>query len=50
VLRYYGEGKAADVRRSLASELGVSMTALRLRAHRTRLQLERCVSACRARR
>jgi DNA-directed RNA polymerase specialized sigma24 family protein len=48
VLRYYGDGKLADVRRRLGEELGVSMTALRIRAHRLRMQLERCVLACRA--
>jgi len=49
VLRYYGDGKAADVRRALADELALSMTALRIRAHRIRLQLEKCVTACRGR-
>lgn len=46
VLRYYGEGKLSEVRRRLGEELGVTMTALRIRAHRLRVQLERCVSAC----
>ena len=45
VLRYYGEGKAAEVRRRLASELTLSTTALRIRAHRIRMQLEACVAA-----
>lgn len=45
VLRYYGEGKAAEVRRRLASELTLSTTALRIRAHRIRMQLEACVVA-----
>jgi DNA-directed RNA polymerase specialized sigma24 family protein len=45
VLRYYGDGKAADVRRTLAADLATSMTALRIRAHRIRVQLERCVTA-----
>ena len=49
VLRYYGDGKLADVRRQLGTELGVTMTALRIRAYRVRGQLERCVIACRAR-
>jgi len=48
VLRYYGDGKLSEVRRQLGEELGVSMTALRVRAHRLRVQLERCVLACRA--
>jgi DNA-directed RNA polymerase specialized sigma24 family protein len=46
VLRYYGDGKAADVRRTLARDLGMTATALRIRAHRTRAGLERCVLAC----
>ncbi|MBZ5556045.1 MAG: sigma-70 family RNA polymerase sigma factor [Acidobacteriia bacterium] len=45
VLRYYGDGKAADVRRALAAELGISQTALRIRAHRLRDRLERKVIA-----
>ena len=49
VLRYYGEGKLSDVRKRLGEELGVTMTALRIRAHRLRVQLERCVVACRGR-
>jgi DNA-directed RNA polymerase specialized sigma24 family protein len=49
VLRYYGDGKPADVRRRLGEELGLTMTALRIRAHRLRVQLERCVVGCRAR-
>jgi len=49
VLRYYGDGKAADVRRRLAVEVGTTPAALRLRAHRLRTQLERCVSGCAAR-
>lgn len=46
VLRYYGDGKPSEVRRRLGLELGVSMTALRIRAHRLRGQLERCVLGC----
>jgi len=49
VLRYYGDGKLSEVRRQLAGELGLTMTALRIRAHRLRVQLERCVVTCRAR-
>jgi DNA-directed RNA polymerase specialized sigma24 family protein len=49
VLGYYGDGKLADVRRRLGEELGVTMTALRIRAYRVRAQLERCVVGCRAR-
>jgi DNA-directed RNA polymerase specialized sigma24 family protein len=39
LLRYYGEGRAADVRRQLAGELGLSLTALRIRAHRLRARV-----------
>jgi len=48
VLRYYDEGKAKDVRRRLADELCVTLTALRIRVHRLRERLERCVAACAA--
>ena len=48
VLRYYADGKAADVRRRLSVDMGVSPGALRLRAHRLRVQLEGCVSGCAA--
>jgi DNA-directed RNA polymerase specialized sigma24 family protein len=46
LLRYYDGGKAAEVRRVLAREAGVSPTALRVRTHRLRIQVERCVTAC----
>ena len=46
LLRYYDAGKAADIRRVLAREAGVSPTALRVRTHRLRVQVERCVTAC----
>jgi RNA polymerase sigma factor (sigma-70 family) len=46
VLRYYGDGKHAELRRALAEELGISQTALRIRAHRLRQRLERCMSEC----
>jgi DNA-directed RNA polymerase specialized sigma24 family protein len=46
MLRYYGPGKPAEVRRDLASHVGVTLTALRIRAHRLRLKLEQCVRAC----
>jgi DNA-directed RNA polymerase specialized sigma24 family protein len=46
LLRYYGAGKAADVRRRMADELGISSTALRIRMHRLRARLERCVAEC----
>ena len=40
LLRYYGDGRSADVRRLLAVELGVSPSALRIRAHRLRARVE----------
>lgn len=48
VLRYYDPGreKNIDARRQLASTLGVSPTALRIRAFRIRERLESCVSRC----
>jgi DNA-directed RNA polymerase specialized sigma24 family protein len=46
LLRYYDVGKAADVRRALADELGISATALRIRAHRLRARVEQWVMAC----
>ena len=46
VLRYYGDGKHAELRRALAEELGISQTALRIRAHRLRQRLEHCMSEC----
>ena len=46
LLRYYGSGKAADIRRQIAAELGISSTALRIRMHRLRAGVERCVTAC----
>jgi DNA-directed RNA polymerase specialized sigma24 family protein len=49
VLRYYADGKLSEVRRQLAEDLGLTMTALRIRAHRLRVQLERCVVTCRER-
>ena len=49
VLRYYADGKLSEGRRQLAEDLGLTMTALRIRAHRLRVQLERCVVACRER-
>jgi DNA-directed RNA polymerase specialized sigma24 family protein len=48
VLRYYDDGKPKEIRRELAAELGLTLTALRIRTHRLRNRLERCVSACAA--
>jgi DNA-directed RNA polymerase specialized sigma24 family protein len=45
VLRYYGTGRQHVIRRELAGELGISSTALRLRAHRVRERLERDMTA-----
>ena len=46
LLRYYGAGKASDVRRRIAEDLRISMTALRIRTHRLRATVERSVTAC----
>jgi sulfur carrier protein len=46
VLRYYDIGTAAEVRRRLAGELGISPIALRVRTHRLRERLEECVTGC----
>jgi DNA-directed RNA polymerase specialized sigma24 family protein len=44
VLRYYDGNKVA-VRQRIASDLNISMTALRIRMHRLRMRLESCVEA-----
>ena len=48
VLEYYREEKRAkiDHRRKLAEKLGIAVNALRIRAHRIRLQLQQCVQEC----
>jgi RNA polymerase sigma factor (sigma-70 family) len=48
VIRYYQEEKHAkiDNRKQLAEELGIAVNALRIRAHRIRLQLQQCVRSC----
>ncbi|MDX6304592.1 MAG: hypothetical protein QOI77_1561 [Blastocatellia bacterium] len=48
VVRYYQQERQAkiDHRKMLASELGIAVNALRLRAHRIRLTLQRCVLEC----
>jgi DNA-directed RNA polymerase specialized sigma24 family protein len=46
LLRYYDAGKTADVRKRLADELGISVTALRIRTHRLRAQVERGMAVC----
>jgi DNA-directed RNA polymerase specialized sigma24 family protein len=48
ILDYYRAEKSDKIklRKQLAEELGTPLNALRIRAHRIRLQLERCVSDC----
>jgi DNA-directed RNA polymerase specialized sigma24 family protein len=48
VLRYYENEKKAkiDDRKILADELGIGLNALRIRAHRIRLLLRKCVKNC----
>lgn len=48
LLRYYGVDGAQKVpmRRGLAERLGVGSNALRIRLHRVRARLERCVREC----
>jgi RNA polymerase sigma factor (sigma-70 family) len=48
ILSYYGEEKAAKIesRRRLAGELGGSVNALRIEAHRIRTTLRQCVFEC----
>lgn len=48
VLRYYQDEKKVkiDNRQILADELGIAMNALRIRAHRIRLLLRKCVQEC----
>lgn len=47
-LDYYVDEKSAKIksRQELANELGLSLNALRIRAHRIRVSLERCVTEC----
>lgn len=47
ILRYYtGERRTKiEARRELAQSLGIDLNALRVRAHRIRMQLETCVAA-----
>jgi len=48
VLEYYQEEKRAkiDHRKQLADQLGIAVNALRIRAHRLRVQLQQCVQGC----
>lgn len=48
VLRYYENEKKAkiDERKTIALELGIGINALRIKAHRIRLILRKCVKSC----
>jgi len=48
VLEYYRDDKHGKIerRKNLAAELGIALNALRIRAHRIRLQLHDCVQHC----
>lgn len=48
VLQYYQEDKRAkiDNRKRLAQQLGITVNALSIRAHRIKLSLQECVEAC----
>lgn len=48
LLKYYGpEGRSKiDQRQQLAEELGIALNALRIRAHRIRHGLQKCVEKC----
>lgn len=48
ILNYYHEEKRAkiDHRKQLAAVLGIPLNALRIRAHRVRISLEKCVRDC----
>jgi DNA-directed RNA polymerase specialized sigma24 family protein len=48
VLEYYQNEKRAKInhRKELAERLGIAQNALRIRAHRIRVTLQRCVRAC----
>jgi RNA polymerase sigma factor (sigma-70 family) len=48
VLRYYENEKKAKIedRKTIADELGIGVNALRIRAHRIRLTLRKCVASC----
>ncbi len=52
VLEYYQNDRRAkiDHRKELAARLGIAQNALRIRAHRIRLTLQRCVEGCLAQR
>jgi len=48
ILDYYREERSRkiELRKQLAAKMGIPLNALRIRAHRIRLQLEKCVETC----
>jgi hypothetical protein len=48
ILDYYREdrGGKIDSRKQLAEKMGLPINALRIRSHRIRVQLEKCVAGC----
>ena len=46
LFRFVDKGKELDARRELAQSLGISPNALRVRVHRTRRDLEKCITSC----
>ncbi len=48
VIEYYQEEGGAKIvrRKNLADEMGIAVNALRIRAHRIRLELQKCVQQC----
>ncbi len=48
ILEYYKDDRGAkiDRRRKLADQLGIALNALRIRAHRIRMNLQSCVADC----
>lgn len=48
VIRYYQQEKRAkiDDRKQLAAQLGIALNALRIRAHRIRANLQKCMHEC----
>lgn len=48
IVKYYRENKSAKIehRKELSEEMGIAVNALRIRMHRIRARLERCISEC----
>ena len=48
ILQFYTSEKEnkIDIRKDVAQSLGISVSALRIRAHRIRTTLRKCVSSC----